>query len=125
MNRTGLKYSTLIAALIFSQVALSADEERLIEDYFSMRWFETEIIIFERPDVTETNTPEQLLVSDARSYPRDVRSLEVDASSYFQLDPMTQLCLAPTTLSYTVTPLEAILDEAQAMFEEDFPGELA
>jgi hypothetical protein len=108
-----LPYAAVACACLALSIPASAEENLLIEDYFSMRWFETEIIIFERPQAAAENSVENLILDSPRAYPEEIRILGEDNPYRVEdLDALTRLCLAPPpTLTYTVTPPQEVSDE--------------
>ncbi len=96
-----------------------------IEDYFGARWFEIELIVFERLNVLELNTAEQLVGEWPRSWPKQLRMLtpvvDIEAPSEsvdFMRDSL--LCLGYPLLPQQdlrppgVIPLKRLLESEPA-----------
>lgn len=64
----GIAGIVIYGFVLSSQAAQSGDIDE-VSDLIEGRWFETEIIIFERLPILDTNNPEQLVKQSRRSFP--------------------------------------------------------
>jgi hypothetical protein len=118
-----------LAGLFYASLALPghAAEADQIEDLLQERWFEVELIIFERFDVLDANSGEALTLSAARAWPHDLLEfyefgLDAVQSSSAADQPLTVLspyCLGFPTLRFA-DPVHPSLQPSLQAADENF-----
>jgi peptidoglycan-binding protein CsiV len=82
---------TVVLALALTGISTGAQSADL-EDQLQERWFEIEILVFERLDVLDVNVDEQLTLRRPRSWPHNL--LEVMDTSAMAQDPRMSMSLS-------------------------------
>ena len=77
LGRVALGFALSSPAILVAVAANAAEKEaEAIRDQLSHRWFEVEVIVFERLDVLELNTVEQLVRHEQRTWPHNLRDMQ-------------------------------------------------
>ncbi|MGE0623285.1 MAG: CsiV family protein [Pseudomonadales bacterium] len=95
-------WALLILALVPAAGRAADVDASAIEPYLSGRYFEIEFVVFERSQVTDFSTGENLSLDRPRSLPNGIRTQRLDAQMPWAgpIDGLTRLCLTYPTLTY-------------------------
>ena len=80
-----IRKSTLLITCVLASFNTAADtllDHPGLQDLFTQRWYDVEVIVFERLDVLEFNTPEQLVQTTPRQWPGSLTWLESNPNQW-------------------------------------------
>ncbi len=107
MSRASLPGAATIFAAALSLGPGIAHGAESVEDLLTGRWYATEIIVFERSEVLDFNTREVLVINRPRRLPYALQVFapaDGDYGSFYDIDPLTRLCLTYPVIEYTTSP---------------------
>ena len=102
MSLPGLSAAALILCALLALVQPAfASKAGDLKDHLAHRWFEIEIIVFERLDVLDVNNAEQLTLTTRRYWPHNLLEIEHLHQSQDRLQPTNPLTeVSPFCLGY-------------------------
>ena len=117
---TSLPGIAILVALPLVPTAVAANKAPEITDLLANRWFEVEVIIFERLPVLDINTEEKLTQTKLRRWPNNITEMLSSSQAALPsserlelaLDPITKICIGYPELPQD-PPLQNEFSDAQ------------